>query len=361
MTLSPESRLALLTAVDANAVADGVFAAWQACVELDALPGAQYQLLPLVYANLERAGVTHPWLPRVTGYYRKMWYANRLALRTLVHVIDALGDVRQDALVVGAAAHAVTVYAELALRPITTIEILVPVARASAAARKLAMLGWRPEPGANRLQQASFYTWVPAQRFVNAQGQTLSLGWHLLPGTPCVDLDAAGQAASEPLLVEGSSVRTLCPSDHLLRACVNADESNLIAFVDAVQLLRTCAIDWARLVHLAGAYRVSMPVFSALETIATSLNVPLPATVLSELHGLPATADDRRRQAIAGTPPSARSRRQRLTWLYGHYRRTAECAGIRPGPRSFMAFLQEHYRLDSLWQLPSRLIGRLGK
>lgn len=361
MTLSPESRLALLTAVDAHAIADGTFAAWQSLVELDTLPGAQYQLLPLVYANLERAGVTHPWLPRVTGYYRKMWYANRLALRTLVQVIDALDDTSQDLLVVGAAAHAVTVYAELALRPITAIELVVPVDRARTAADKLGALGWRPEPHASRLHQASFYTWVSSQRFVNDQGQTLSLSWHLLPGAPCVDLAAACQTAAQPLLVEGSPARTLCPSDHLLRACVNADESNLIAFVDAVQLIRASEIDWGRLVHLAGAFRVSLPTFSALETIATTLNVQVPADVLTALRGLPATANDRRRLAIGGTPPSARNFRQRLTWLYDNYRRTAECAGIRPGPRSFMTFLQEHYRLDSLWQLPGRLIDRLAR
>jgi len=56
------------------------FAAWQGTVDIDDLPPGQFELLPLLYRNMQRAGLEeHPWLPRLKGIYRRAWYANQLA------------------------------------------------------------------------------------------------------------------------------------------------------------------------------------------------------------------------------------------------------------------------------------------
>jgi hypothetical protein len=46
---------------------------WAAGVDIDVLSQAAYGLLPALYKALEAAGVTHPWLARVRGTYRRHW------------------------------------------------------------------------------------------------------------------------------------------------------------------------------------------------------------------------------------------------------------------------------------------------
>jgi hypothetical protein len=47
--------------------------AWAAGADIEALSQAAYGLLPALYKALEAAGVTHPWVARVRGTYRRHW------------------------------------------------------------------------------------------------------------------------------------------------------------------------------------------------------------------------------------------------------------------------------------------------
>ncbi len=62
------------------------FVSWQKEADLDHLPFAEHSMLPMFYHNLAELGVDHPWMGRRKGVYRRTWYANQLALRTLATV-----------------------------------------------------------------------------------------------------------------------------------------------------------------------------------------------------------------------------------------------------------------------------------
>ena len=367
LTNTQQSRLALLAALGADRPDANAFDLWQASVDIEDLPPGHFLLLPLIYDNLEQSGRPHPWLPRIRGVYRKMWYASQVALRAALDVVEALQAAGQPVLIAGAAALAHTVYPQPAPRPLLQPEVIVPVAAADAAIGALHGLGWRAQPASPHLTSPAFRTWVAGQRFVNNQGQALWLGWHVIPNLPCADLDAACWSAAAELTLDGRPVRTLCPADHLLRTCLTAPEGGLIALADVAWLVRRGALDWQRFLELAGRFRAGWPALHLLETLAevVGLAAVMASTtpeVLAALRRLPASFAERRiPMGLAGLAQPA-ARRQRFWRLLARYQRAAACAGRAAAPRSFIAYLQYTRHLDSPSRLPllvlRRMVGR---
>lgn len=359
MNLSPEARYALVAANNSGPEAVVAFRRWQALVDLDLLPGSHYPLLPLIYRTLDQNGIDHPWLPRLRGIYRKMWYANQLTLRTVAGVVDAIEANGVEPMVVDAAVLAPTVYPEPALRPIQPPALAVRTEDAGRAIDILRSLGWRAEPEAPHLLSAEYRRWTSGQRFANADKQSLWLGWHVTPALPCTEFDQAIRRSSTSLALESTTVRTPCPADQLLTACLNAGNSNLIAFIDAAYLIESGAVTWPHLLELAGQYRLSLALVASLTTLDEILDVTVPEAVLADLRAIPVSDEERRVQHIAAMAPAGRGLRERASWLLARYRHALACNGARPGAGSFVAFLQHSNRLSSLWQLPAVVATRL--
>ena len=359
MSYSPLSRLALRTAVGGDRFDASVFAQWQASVDLDHLPPGQYALLPLIYSNLARHGIDdHPWLSRLRGIYRKMWYANQLTLRTVAEIAAVLASAGLPVMVVGSAALAATVYPDLAQRPIVPPELVVADADAVTALQTLQSLGWRPEPASPHLLDAEFRAWVPGQRMVNAQAQALRIGWRVMPAAPCVELDATCWAVVVPLPLETATVTMLCPTDQLLYACLAASEGMLIALADVALLVRQTTIDWPRLLEIAGRYRLGLAVLAALETLVDVPGLAVPADALDALRRQPVSASARRVQQIVAQAPDARTLADRAWLLWVRYQRVCVCNGASPGLRSFSAFIRYTHNLSSVWEIPLDLARR---
>lgn len=359
LTYAQQSQFALLAALGTDQPDVEAFDRWQASVDIEELPPGHYLLLPLIYASLEARHHDHPWLPRMRGVYRKIWYASQVALRSALEVVEALQAAGQPALLTGAAALAHTVYPQPALRPLFQPEVIVPLAGADTALRVLDGLGWRAEPAAPHLSSPAFRAWVAGQRFVNGQGQALWLGWHVVPSLPCADLDAACWAAAIELTLDGRSVRTLCPADHLLRACLAAPEAGLIALADAAWLVRRGGMDWQRLTEMAGRFQAGSPLLHMLETLADTIGLAAPPAVLSKLRQLPVTFAERRTPpGLAGLAQPG-NRRQRFWQLLARYQRTVACAGRPAGPLGFVAYVQHTRHLDSPWRLPLAVMRRV--
>ncbi len=361
LTYAQQSQLALRAALGAEQPDADAFDRWQASVDIEALPPGHYLLLPLIYAGLEARHGDHPWLPRMRGVYRKMWYASQVSLRSTLSVADALAAAGQPALVAGAAALAHTVYPQPALRPLFQPEVIVPLAGADAALRTLDDLGWRAEPAAPHLSSPAYRAWVAGQRFVNGQGQALWLGWHMVPSLPCAELDTACWAAATELTLDGRPARTLCPADHLLRACLAAPEAGLIALVDAAWLMQSREVDWQRLLEMAGHFRAGWPILDVFEMLAEAAGLTAPPEVLAALRRLPATFVERRILPGLAELGQPGTRRQRFWRLLARYQRTVACAGSPADPCSFVAYLQHTRRLDSPWRLPLAAVPRMVK
>jgi len=200
---------------------------------------------------------------------------------------------------------------------------------------------------------------VAGQRFLNEQRQSLWLGWHVVPNLPCAQLDRACWSAAVDLPLDMGTVRTLCPTDHLLRTSLTAQEGSLVALADAALLLRHATIDWQRLLELARLSWSGRPVLCTLETIAETVGLDAPAETLSALRQLPASyAEKQIPSGLAGLAQQT-ARRQRFWRLLARYQRTVACVGSRPHLRSFVAYVQHNLRLDSPWRIPQKAVDRV--
>ena len=66
--------------------------AWAASVDIDVLSPAAYGLLPALYKAIEAAGVTHPWLARLRGVYRRHWTERQRHLAAYEAAASVLAD-----------------------------------------------------------------------------------------------------------------------------------------------------------------------------------------------------------------------------------------------------------------------------
>ena len=274
-------------------------------------------------------------------------------------MLDALQAADCPALVIGPAALAHTVYPAPALRPLFLPEVVVPGEFVNGAIRVLQAQGWRAEPVSPHLTNAEFRAWVAGQRFVNEQRQSLWLGWHVVPNLPCAQLDRVCWLAAIDLPLDTGTVRTLCPTDHLLQASLTAQEGSLVALADAALLLRHATIDWQRLLELARLSRSGRAVLGTLRTIAETVGLDAPPEILSALRQLPASyAEKQIPFGLAGLAQQT-VRWQRFWRLLARYRRTAECAGVPPGLGNFALFLQHSRHLRTPWEIPQYLLRRM--
>lgn len=359
MNLSAEAKYALAAATGSGPGAVDAFREWQARVNLDELPAGHYPLLPLIYRTLQRSEIEHPWLPRLAGIYRKVWYANQLLLPAVAAMAGAMAAGDVEALVVDGAALAPTVYPDPALRPIQPPILVVRSADADRAIDILHSFGWRAEPDAPHLLSADYRAWSHGQRFAGTDQQSLWLGWHGATGYPCPELDEEMHRSSTSIALGTATVSAPCPAIQLVLACLSAGKTNLIAFMDAAYLIERGAVAWPHLVEVARRFRLSLPVVDTLSTLGELFGITVPEGMLVELRSFPVTDQERHAQHLATMAPAERSLRDRASWLSIRYRRALACNGAKPGVGTFAVFLQHSFHLASPWQLPTAVAARL--
>jgi hypothetical protein len=123
--------------------------AWAAGADIDVLSQAAYGLLPALYKALEVAGVTHPWLARVRGTYRRHWTERQRHLAAYEAAASVLTDAGIEFLrpadqQVGEFLH------EPAVLPLSRPRLSVSWWTAPNALDALAEIGWRVDDEASR-------------------------------------------------------------------------------------------------------------------------------------------------------------------------------------------------------------------
>jgi len=184
------------------------------------------------------------------GLVRRAWSRNQLALRALAQRAAALREAGVGRVVVaGPAAFALRPGADGALRPVGAPELLVARRNAPRAVAALAGQGLRPLPGEpspdpdGRVQDARCGVWLG-----DGKDGLCRVLWRLLPASP----ERAREREALPALARtrlfGVEVELLPDEELLLLALAGPrDASDLDWRCDALELLRTGALDWRRL------------------------------------------------------------------------------------------------------------------
>jgi hypothetical protein len=260
------------------------------------LERGSFELMALVYGNLAQTCPDEPLLPRLKGIYRRSWVKNNLLLRKTSEIAMTLeaGGVRP--LFLEGPTHAVRFYGDLALRPTSSIHVLVAASNATEALIQLKHGGWTHRPGSDAYP-----------------------GWRVLfdsESNVCVlrsslAFDYIGHSedpAEEPIWRDadrydapGTEVLVPMPTDAFLAACVAGARYGPLPptqwLTDAVMILRSGELDWDRLVNLAVVHRQHLRLREALGCLL-DLPIPVPQRV-ADAHAWLAQTQPTRRDRLA--------------------------------------------------------------
>ena len=347
-----DQTLLLQAALLPAEAASAAWQAWRARTDLDHLDAGSRRLLPLLYRNLRAQGVQHPDLARYKEVYRTTWAKNQALFHRIARLLKALRQAGLPTLVLKGAPLAVLHYRDAGLRPMSDFDILVPTADAPRAFDCLSRLGWEA-------QFSGPPEWlVPVRQAIsyrNADSQDFDLHWHVLWERCGPDDDAPFWQAAVPVSIAGEQTLTLCPADQLLHACAHGARYNDFPTVrwaaDATVIIRQAgpALDWDRLLSLAGALGMSLPLRDTLRFLHSQLEVPLPPEVLDRLAAIPVTAGERRFYGLKLLRPG---------WLgalplqWHHYRGLGLAAGRRPSLAGFLTYMMRTWGLGRARELP---------
>ncbi|MGH3141961.1 MAG: nucleotidyltransferase family protein [Gaiellales bacterium] len=271
-------------------------------LDIERLETGSTVLLPLLYERLREQERDEPFLPRLRGVYRYVWYRNQLAIRTLLGMLTALRPAAIDSMVFGGAALITRYYRRLGVRPLDEAALLVRRSQLRDVTNLLTAAGWSIAGGGSgrhhRLQ--------PAEA---RDGSTGALHWRLP-----VEFEPVDSLASEDdvwrdagtVEVRGTPTLMLDPTDELLLTCVrgarSGSASNVQWVADAITILHVSEpeIDWETLTAKAVARRRFIPLLEALDYLAETLDAPIPQSVLDGLRTTSATRRERVAHRISG-------------------------------------------------------------
>ena len=247
------------------------FDAWKSLVHIDRIDQGAMRLLPLLYRNLQRAGIDDPLLPRLKGVYRQVWFRNQLILDQGQRALRALAEADIPTIVLKGAALVQTVYAEPALRPMEDFDVLVPREHFARSVKVLLGTGWNFQPPL--ADPEPHFLFQHAVGFRRDGGGELDLHW-----------TAMGLSRDGWPYADG----VLAPADQLLQICTHATRFNpdippIRWAADAYLLLTRGAFPWDEMVELARERRLSLVMLRALEYLRDGLEVIVPDGVMTAL------------------------------------------------------------------------------
>jgi hypothetical protein len=255
---------------------DSASGAWKSLPDtfsLDELEPGSFELIPLVYRNLAAVEPHDPELPRLKGIYRRCWVKNNLLLGRTSEISGTLRAAGIPALFLEGPTYGARFYGDLALRPTSSVHVLVPPSDAAEASARLEREGWTTRPGSGA---------YPGWRLLFDGGGNICV----LRSSLAFDYVGRGDEPAEEALwraaerhrVGETEVLVPTPTDAVLAACVAGVRygplPNTQWLTDAVMILRAAEVDWDRIIDLAVTHRQHLRLREAL---ACLLDLPVPA------------------------------------------------------------------------------------
>ncbi len=254
----------------------------------------QESLVPLLYGILRQKAILPPDLERA---FKRAYYSNAcrnsLLLRELAIVLNACQRHSIQVLVLKGAALAETVYKDIALRPMSDVDLLVKPAQLAQTRHLLATLGFvlmglEMHTGYTE-EFRSEETWCK----VGAVEVAIDLHWGLfnrLYYQNRLSLDWLW-ATAQPLKIEQATALTLGSDAQILYLCAHLllhhDGKGLLWFHDIAEIITLHPhLDWTEILDRAQVYNLVTPLQRILITLAEQWRVPIPNNILVQIASL---------------------------------------------------------------------------
>ncbi|MDP3786630.1 MAG: nucleotidyltransferase family protein [Candidatus Omnitrophota bacterium] len=214
-------------------------------------------------------------------YYNNASF-NLFAQKKLNEVLAAFETAGIDAIVLKGLALMDTVYPNIAIRPITDIDLLIKESDFPYAKNKLNELGYACE----EYCQEDFYN---GEMAIDIHSSILNSVRVKSRYKTCKIDNAELWRDSDFITLNGRKIRVLSPEDQLISLCLHLfyhhGLKRLIWFVDIYALLNTHenVFDWARFLDKCCRFKIKSPVYYCLLAAEIKLKIKVPQEVLEKL------------------------------------------------------------------------------
>lgn len=364
---NPSQELLLKSALLDGQSMRQAFGDWAANTSLDQVDYASYRLFPLVYQNLKKEGLHHPYIKNIKKAYVETWAKNKVLFRKTVPILLAFTESDIDTLVLKGVSLTLNYYRDFGLRPMSDVDLLISAKHFDEATSLLQQLGWTPQLKSPDESLPTFLSMHHALNFTNSEGYSIDLHSHALKVCLSSDADIDFWKGALPLEIEGIHTQCLNPTDELYHTCIHGAEWNPMPpirwIADAVSILNSrVEIDWDRMISQAKKHRMPLQLFDSMQYLQDCFNIPIPTKFFSSLKAIPITKQEKREYLIQNKFPYLSFYMPTIAY----YPRIAQDTGRQPGLIGYLKYWQTLMELDHIWQAPlsflwstmKRLLGR---
>lgn len=332
------------------------WAHWKQNSDITKLDYSEQRLLPLLYERLRRRSISDPQMEILRGVYRFTWSKNLIQFHAIQKLLAGLHQSGIEPMLLKGAALTGAFYGDLGLRLMDDIDILVPPNQVDDAIAMMHRLMYVHKDSfrCRLLNRTEFRSVTHSQPFVSPEGREVDLHWAIARECCRMEDHEGFWERSLPLNFQGMITRTLDPTDQLFHVCLHgakwADPAPIRWIADAALILEKSTIDWARLIDLIRTVRVVRFMKDSFACLSDCFQLPIPIDFLSELHSLQ-PAPFELPEYLTLTSDTTRTR-QALKRHWANHTRLTHSQNLLRRLLSFPRFLQYHWALPSLWQLP---------
>jgi hypothetical protein len=225
---------------------------------------------------------------RLRKAYRNQATRNASLFFAAAQVLQSFAEQQLPVIALKGLALAKDIYGDIALRPMSDMDLLLKEDDLVRAGRVLLALGYEQEVPAWESMLKTYHHLPP---FTKRSGTTIELHWNIVtPDSPVeVDLDGLW-ARAHFIKVDDVEVRAFSPEDQFLHLCIHAcfhlqTGSDLIPFCDLAGLMKAYAgkIDWRTVIQRANRWGGHKCVYLVLLLVRELLGAAPPAAVMSEM------------------------------------------------------------------------------
>jgi hypothetical protein len=269
---------------------------WSAAMEKTISDEASYRLWPLLFLNLQRHHVpASPLITRIRQAWWHFWARDQIQNRQRQELVRLLHSHDFTCMLLKGSALNLTVYPHPCTRPMSDIDLLVPLAQTEPVLHLLQARGWkllnpfRP----SMLQVGKGFA------LLGPGGESLDLHCFFLESRP--DPKHESSFWTEAQTASLGEMRVLLPStvDQLLHTCEHGLRANPVPpfrwLVDAYFILQAAGpnLDWPRLSQRAVQTSLVRPMQVTLAYLHENLHLPLSDPGFVALSHLPVSTLDR--------------------------------------------------------------------
>ncbi|HMQ05898.1 MAG TPA: nucleotidyltransferase family protein [Saprospiraceae bacterium] len=355
-------KLLLYTALKGNIQSEQAWIEWRKNVDFQTdVDWGSYRLLPLVYHNLKDKFSSDPIFQVLKGIYRKTWSSNHILLHKTEQLILFMEKLNIPVMVLKGVPLLQLYYNHVGLRPMSDIDLMVPVDKINDTLQSLFKEGWK-------LKEPQHFDHL--MKYGNSialfldDDTELDLHWRLFWDIPVAGVEQTFWENAMAFQMNNTSVLTLCPTDTLFHTLVHGMRANPAPPIrwisDAFTILNhpKIQIDWNRIYQLTINYKAGLPMKHSLKYLVKHFKVPIPNGFLNEISKLKPEFGDRfiYNQAILYGDLKPVTIAQKFRHIYSHYLRISRHEGF---IATQLGFIQYLYQVKPGKGFPGKVVRKI--